>query len=68
MSELQPHQQRIVTEKEELDERLKKLRTFISDKGPVYMRLPEDEKNRLIRQEKAMSDYSTVLGERIGAF
>lgn len=68
MSELQPHQQRVVAEKTALDELLLKLRTFISDNGPVYMRLPEAEKSRLIRQEKAMTDYSTVLGERIGAF
>ena len=62
-----PHQQRVVDEKTELDEKLKKLTAFI-DTNTVFENLPEDEKTRLVRQESCMSEYSKILGERIAAF
>ena len=64
--ELQPHQQRVVTEKAELDEKLAKLNAF--GQGPIFATLPPDEQERLIRQSKIMDQYSVVLGERIAAF
>jgi len=53
-----PHQQRVVTEKEELDEKLAKLKAFLDDA----------EKERLQRQADHMNAYSGVLGERIAEF
>ena len=61
-----PYQQRVVQEKEELDERLAKLKAFVLTE--VYRNLPADEQDRLSRQYDAMYGYSLILGERIAAF
>jgi hypothetical protein len=64
---MQPHQQRVVDEKSELDEKRGKLGDFIKT-SPIFAGLPEDEKERLVRQESCMTEYSGILGERIAAF
>ena len=64
--ELQPHQQRVVDEKRELDEKLAKLDTF--GRSEFFKTLPEAEQGRLNRQHSLMEQYSAVLGERIAAF
>lgn len=66
---LQPHQQRVVDEKHELDEKLEKLTAFI-EANPLFASpaIAEAERCRLRRQHEAMSLYSQVLGERIAAF
>lgn len=63
---MQPHQERVVTEKTELDDKLTKLNAFIA--GKTYNGLPEDERTRLARQAEIMKDYSDVLSDRIAAF
>jgi len=63
---MQPHQERVVTEKSELDEKLTKLNAFIG--GKTYEALPEAERIRLARQANIMHEYSFVLAERIAAF
>jgi len=63
---MQPHQERVVAEKKELDEKRDKLGKFID--GDTFSTLPVPEKDRLIRQAVAMTDYSVILGERIEAF
>ena len=60
---MQPHQERVVTEKAELDTKISKLDTFIH--GTIYPTLDEAERMRLMRQFCHMKDYSNVLGERI---
>ena len=65
-SELPPHQQRVVDERRELDERRDKLSAFYST--PIFHGLPESEQSRLLRQGVAMRSYSEILGERIAAF
>ncbi len=65
---LQPHQQRVVDEKAELDERLTKLRAFGSQIGGIFDSLPTEEKQRLTEQEGHMAAYSDVLRRRIEAF
>ena len=67
MTPLAPHQQRVLDEKRELDERLAKLEAFILD-NPIWQTLDGDEKDRLARQARAMAQYSQVLDERIAAF
>lgn len=67
-NKMAPHQQRVVDEKAELDERLSKLTAFIADTAGVFGTLPEDEQDRLIRQRTHMLDYTYVLGQRIAAF
>lgn len=63
---MQPHQERVIAEKKELDERGDKLDQFIlSDK---FGTLPAAEQERMKRQLEIMAKYSEVLGERIAAF
>lgn len=64
---MQPHQERVVTEKKELDEKLDKLKDFI-ETGSIFKTLPADEQLRLNRQFDAMAEYSHILGQRIEAF
>ena len=66
--QLQPHQQRVVDEKTELDEKLSKLTTFINSEKFASIVSDEDERSRLVRQQQLMFDYSEILGERIAAF
>lgn len=63
---MEPHQQRVVDEKTELDERLTKLIAFFNSQ--IFAGLPADEQDRMKRQADHMTNYSVVLGERIAAF
>jgi hypothetical protein len=63
---LQPHQQRVITEKADLDEKLGKLLAFFQT--PIFAGLSEAERSRLRNQARFMDGYSAVLGERIAAF
>lgn len=63
---LQPHQQRVVTEKADIDERLGRLLAFFQT--PTFEGLPETERSRLRNQARLLDGYSAVLGERIAAF
>lgn len=64
---LQPHQQRVVDEKSELDNKLGKLHDFIQE-SPIFKTLPDDEQKRIQRQDLVMAEYSQILAERIAAF
>ncbi len=64
---LQPHQQRVVDEKTELDARIDKLNAFIAT-SLIFVGLDPAERERLREQLKHMKAYSAVLGERIAAF
>ena len=61
------HQQRVLDEKRELDERLSKLDAFILD-NPLFAKLSSDEQELLARQSMAMAVYSGILDERIACF
>ena len=63
---MQAFQQRVVDEKAELDEKLSKLDAFVLT--GKFDALPNAEQERMQRQQKAMGEYSAVLGERIAAF
>ena len=63
---LLPHQQRVVTEKADLDERLGRLFAFFQTQ--TFEALPEAERSRLRNQARFMDGYSAVLQERIAAF
>ena len=63
---MQPHQEKVVVEKQELDEKIDKLTLFI--KGTIYASLPAEEQMRLNNQLGYMVGYSNCLGERIEAF
>ena len=65
---LQPHQQRVVDEKKELDAKLTKLSAFISSENFHSIVDDANEIYNLHNQERFMLGYSRVLGERIAAF
>lgn len=62
-----PHQQRVVDEKRELDDKAKKLTDFICA-NPMFKTLDKDEQHRLKEQYFVMGQYSEILGRRIAAF
>lgn len=57
--------ERVVIEKDELNERINKLSAFVD--GDDYQSLPFAEKARLVNQLRVMKLYSYILGERIQA-
>jgi hypothetical protein len=63
---MHPHQERVVTEKFELDQKLIKLTKFLDSE--LFTSLAAAERDRLRRQRDAMQVYSDILGERIIAF
>lgn len=66
MTQLAPHQQRVVDEKRDLDDKREKLGNFKST--DLFASLPWQEQERLNTQAHIMTMYSAVLGERIAAF
>lgn len=62
---LEPHQQRVVAEKAELDERLSRLEAFTVLSNEVYVGLPAEEKWLLTQQMVHMGRYSEVLRLRL---
>lgn len=67
---MKAHEERVVVEKKELDDKIEKLGNFILglDDNRIFETLPEGEQSRLRIQLQLMGAYSTVLGERIAAF
>ena len=65
-SGIPPHQQRVLDEKRELDERLSAGRLHSGQ--PLYRQLPTSEQDRMARQSRPWLPYSGVLAERIEAF
>jgi hypothetical protein len=63
---MQPHQQRVVDEKNELGERLEKLLAFLQ--ADLYKSLSEQERELLFFQSQVMEDYYEVLEQRIELF
>lgn len=61
-----PHLERVVTEKNELDEKLEKLCLFAHSQ--TFAGLPLIEQERMNLQRHLMTGYSAVLGARIAAF
>jgi hypothetical protein len=64
---MEAYQERVRKEKLDLDGKIERLNAFINDLNR-FNGLPEDERVRLTRQENAMREYSSILGERIAAF
>jgi len=66
---MQPHEERVVIEKQELDEKLAKLKAFCFDPGsPVFRALTPVDRDLLEDQYTAMEQYSQILGKRISRF
>lgn len=60
---MKPYQQRLVTEKTELDERMSKLGAFVG--SDLFLALSADECADLRRQIGVMQEYSDILARRI---
>lgn len=63
---MESYQLRVIAERDELDGRLEKLRTFAH--GRTFVDVDRDEQRRLMRQMLIMSDYLDILDQRIAAF
>jgi hypothetical protein len=66
-----PHQQRVLVERAELEEKLGKLRSFFN--SSTYAAMAEtqsgrEEQDRLQEQADVMDKYRAILVERIAAF
>lgn len=64
---MEAHQQRVVDEQTELDDKIGKLQNFISD-SPIFIKLDKDDRVLLDHQLSTMRNYSKILGERIKRF
>lgn len=62
----EPHEQRVLEERAELNQKLDRLNDFISMER--FFSLDRDEQSRLRRQACAMKEYLAILDERIAAF
>lgn len=62
---MQPQQERLATERADLDAKRKRLGRFIA--GNIYPTLDRVERSRLNRQLEAMRLYSNILAERIAS-
>lgn len=63
---MQEWQQRVVDEKRELDDKLRKLIIFTG--CDIFQKLDADQQDLLKQQAFFMEGYSTILGERIASF
>lgn len=61
-----PHQQRVVDEKAELDDKLAKLKAF--KESDLFNSLEIEDRVLLIVQCTYMREYSKILGKRIDRF
>lgn len=64
---MQPHQQRVVDERTELETKHTALKSFI-DTNEAFTKLPVAEQARMHLQYAIMRDYINVLSDRIKYF
>lgn len=68
VSNIPPHQLRVLEELAQVSDRLKKLNAFIDGRSETFDRLPAAEQSRLREQATYMADYEGVLIRRVIAF
>ena len=57
------YKERVILEKEQLDEKIKKLNDFFTTE--IYAKLPDNESTLLSKQQRAMMQYSEILKQRV---
>ncbi len=65
---MQPHQERVVVEKAELDSKIEKLHNLIHGLNTPFQSVDAWGQARLQEQLRIMNSYSDVLDRRIKAF
>jgi len=65
-NQYQPHEERVITEKAELDQKIEKLGAF--QNTDAFNALPEEQRKLLTMQCNTMRNYSWILGKRIELF
>lgn len=65
---MQAHEERVVLEKKELDEKLSKLKDFCFSGNKIFSGLSPEERDSLEEQYSIMQQYSEILGVRIKRF
>ena len=68
MIKYEPHQQRVVVESNELNDKIEKLSEFIESDNFKNVVKDEEERFRLRKQEFLMIEYNDVLIDRINNF
>ena len=66
MSVLQPYQQRVVQERDELQEKVGKLAEFV--RSPGFADVATNDRTLLLEQYQAMTEYVIILSRRIARF
>lgn len=64
--DLQPHELRVIAEREDLAARLERLQTCMAT--PAFTNLDAAEQFRQVRQHTHMTGYLAALDDRIAAF
>lgn len=64
---MEAHQQRVVDEHDQVDERLEKLHVFIED-NPIFRGMNKMDQRLLVDQRHAMTVYRDILRMRIARF
>jgi hypothetical protein len=63
---MKPHEQRVVLEQQDLEEKIQKLDAFaLTD---VFKMLPVEDRCLLTKQASVMREYSAILIDRINRF
>lgn len=66
---MQPHEERVVVEKRELDEKLTRLNAFcFGENNTTFKNLSEIDRGLLTAQHAVMKEYSAILAKRIERF
>lgn len=65
--EFAPHQQRVIDERKELNDKVMKLNIFVGE-SPIFETLNIDEQNDLRNQLDVMFQYQELLDSRISRF
>ena len=68
MSNILPHQQRVIDEKLELDGKIKALQAFVEGTNSPFNELSCDDRSDLISQLYTMERYTGILQRRINRF
>lgn len=65
---MQPHQQRVISERDELSDKISKLETFIDSSNVIYASLCKEDQQLLKDQLVYMLKYLGILEKRILRF